>query len=285
MILIEVLPSVVFGIAVLAVPESPRYLVQAGRDADALTVLRRVEGGPAEGHLSEIQSTLKADRPPRFSDLRDSSGRIKNVVWIGVGLAVLQQLVGINSIFYYGAALWNSVGFTPAHSLEINVVTGIVNIGSTLVAIALVDRIGRRLLLLVGSAAMAVALGALVWALLTGGVTGQGATALSPRAAEVALVAANLFVFAFGASWGPCVWILLGEMFPNRIRGAAMAVAVFGQWIANWLVTMTFPPLVESFGPAIAYALYFVAAVFSFIFVWRGVRETCGLRLEEMDKT
>jgi SP family sugar:H+ symporter-like MFS transporter len=205
-------------------------------------------------------------------------------VWIGAGLSVLQQLVGINSIFYYGDVLWQSVGFTSSASLRNNVITGVINIAATLVAMAFVDKVGRRPLLLAGSAGMALTLAALVIAFSTATNDGEHVR-LSRPAAVSALVAANLYVFAFGMSWGPCVWVLLGEMFPNSIRGAAMAAAVFAQWIANWLVTISFPPIVTAAGPAAAYGSYLFFAVVSFVFVKRSVRETKGRTLEEMRTT
>jgi SP family sugar:H+ symporter-like MFS transporter len=282
MFLVETIPSVLFGIAALAVPESPRFLVAARREADALAVLRRVEPGTPESQIAEIRGTLVANGRVRLLDLRDDAGRILPVVWIGVGLSALQQLVGINSIFYYGATLWQAVGFTSADALAINVVTGVVNIVSTLVAMIFVDRVGRRPLLLWGSALMALTLGALVVTFSMAAVGQGGHIALSPQAGILALVAANLYVFAFGLSWGPCVWVLLGEMFPNRSRGAALAVAVFAQWMANWLVTISFPPTVEKLGPAGAYGIYLLFAVVSFFFVQRKVRETRGMELEAM---
>jgi MFS transporter, SP family, sugar:H+ symporter len=283
MFLVEVVPSLLFGLAVLAVPESPRFLVAAGREAEALSVLQRVEPGTTELKVAEIRQTLLSSTGRvRLLDLRGEGGGILPIVWIGVGLSALQQLVGINSIFYYGATLWQAVGFTSADALAINVVTGVVNIVSTLVAMAFVDKVGRRPLLMAGSAGMAVTLGTLVWAFSTATTGPGGGIVLSPHAGIVALVAANLYVFAFGVSWGPCVWILLGEMFPNRARGAALAVAVFAQWMANWAVTISFPPIVGSLGPVAAYGLYLFFAVVSFFFVQRGVRETRGLVLEEM---
>jgi MFS transporter, SP family, sugar:H+ symporter len=204
------------------------------------------------------------------------------IVWVGTGLAVLQQFVGINTIFYYGSVLWSVAGFTQADSLKLNVLTGVINVASTLVATAVVDRVGRRPLLLWGSAGMAVTLGALAFAFRLAGAGAGGTLVLSGPVSALALVAANLYVIAFGVSWGPCVWILLGEMFPNRIRGAAMAVTVFAQWMANWLVTVTFPPIVASMKPAGAYAIYFAFAIVSFFFVRRWVSETRGKTLEEM---
>jgi SP family sugar:H+ symporter-like MFS transporter len=282
MFLVETIPSVLFGLAILAVPESPRFLVAARREPEALRVLQRIEPGATELRIEEIRSTLVSGGRVRLLDLRTPAGRILPVVWVGIALSALQQLVGINSIFYYGATLWQAVGFTSADALAINVVTGFVNIVSTFVAMAFVDRVGRRPLLMAGSIGMAVTLGTLVWALSTAAPAAGGGIALSHGAGIVALVAANLYVFAFGLSWGPCVWVLLGEMFPNRARGAALAVAVFAQWMANWLVTISFPPIVASLGPVGAYAIYLFFAVVSFFFVRRSVRETRGLVLEEM---
>jgi SP family sugar:H+ symporter-like MFS transporter len=198
---------------------------------------------------------------------------------------VLQQAVGINSIFYYGSVLWQAVGFMSADSLWINVVTGAVNIVSTLVAIALIDHVGRKPLLLWGSIGMSVTLAAVVFVFATGASGASGASGqllLPPGQGQIALIAANLYVFAFGLSWGPCVWVLLGEMFSNRIRGAALAVAAFAQWMANWIVTVSFPPVLDSLGPGAAYAVYLFFALASIIFIVRKVQETRGRSLEQM---
>jgi SP family sugar:H+ symporter-like MFS transporter len=282
MFYVEVFPSILFGLAVLAVPESPRYLVAAGSESRALAVLRRIDPATTDEAVADIRRTVQADRPPRLADLRDPAGGVRPIVWIGAGLAVLQQFVGINTIFYYGSVLWSVAGFTQADSLKLNVLTGVINVVSTLVAMAVVDRAGRRPLLLWGSAGMAVTLGALAFAFHLAGEGAGGTLVLSGPVSILALAAANLYVIAFGVSWGPCVWILLGEMFPNRIRGAAMAVTVFAQWMANWLVTVTFPPIVASMKPTGAYAIYFAFAVLSFFFVQRWVSETKGKTLEEM---
>jgi sugar porter (SP) family MFS transporter len=282
MFLVEIVPSGVFAFASLAVPESPRFLVAEGRPAEALAVLRRIEPASGPETVEEIRATVATDHRPGLSDLREPGGAILPIVWVGVGLSVLQQAVGINSIFYYGAVLWQAVGFTSADSLWINVVTGAVNIVSTLVAMALIDRVGRKALLLWGSVGMSLTLAAVVYAFAAGASGGAGQLVLPPGYGRVALIAANLYVFAFGLSWGPCVWVLLGEMFSNRIRGAALAVAVFAQWMANWIVTVSFPPLLASFGPGAAYTIYLFFALLSFVFVARRVRETRGRTLEQM---
>ncbi len=280
MFLVEVFPSLLFGAATVLIPESPRYLVAAKREARALAVLLMIDRSASESDVMSIRRTIETDRAPRFADLRSPQGKVLPIVWIGTALSMFQQLVGINSIFYYGDVLWQSVGFSSNDSLRNNVITGVINIVATLVAIAFVDRAGRRPLLLWGSAGMALTLAVLVLAFATA-VHVDGGVMLSRPMAITALVSANLYVFAFGMSWGPVVWVLLGEMFPNAIRGAAMAAAVFAQWIANWLVTITFPPIVAAAGPGAAYAMYLAFTLVSFWFVRRFVKETRGRTLEE----
>lgn len=284
MFLVETLPSIGFGVAVAFIPESPRYLVAAKKDAAALAVLKRLEGEASKIDLAEIRRTIAANHQPRFADLRDRGGKILPIVWAGGALAVLQQLVGINTIFYYGDVLWESVGFTAEDSLRNNVVTGLINVGATVVAMVTIDRFGRRPLLLAGSVGMTITLAVLLVA-FAGAETANGHILLPHGSALAALVAANIYVFAFAMSWGPVVWVLLGEMFPNSMRGAAMAVAVFAQWMANWLVTITFPVMVAKLGPAIPYFVYLVFAAASFDIVRRFVPETKGRTLEEATAT
>jgi SP family sugar:H+ symporter-like MFS transporter len=165
--------------------------------------------------------------------------------------------------------------------LRINLLTGFVNILATIPAIALIDRVGRKPLLLVGSAGMALTLGVLAVVFATAGGE-PGNPVLSHGAAVAGLIAANLYVVAFAVSWGPVMWVLLGEMFPNRLRGAALAVSGATNWAANFLVTVSFLPLLKALGLAGAYGLYTAAAAISLLFVWTKVRETKGKTLEEM---
>ena len=278
---VEVLPAILYGAGAFFVPESPRYLVTRGREKAAEEVLARIgEPDPAR-RVAEIRDSIGVERPSRISDLRAPGGFVWPIVWVGIALSVFQQFVGINVIFYYSTALWHSVGFTESDSMRISSITGIINIETTLIAIAFVDRFGRRPLLLAGSIGMTLTLGAMAWLFATAPVDAGGAPALSGGHGTAALLAANLYVFAFGFSWGPVVWILLGEMFNNRIRGAALAIAAAAQWIANWLVTLTFPGLAKE-GLGLAYGLYAGAAALSFVFVLRFVKETRGRTLEEM---
>jgi MFS transporter, SP family, sugar:H+ symporter len=284
MFLVATLPALVYGTLVLGVPESPRHLVAKGRIDEARVVLRKVLNMHSEtaldNKLRDIEDSLRSEHKPRLRDLCGKTAGLLPVVWIGILLSVFQQFVGINVIFYYSSTLWHSVGFSEADSFTITVVTSIVNVLVTLVAIALVDKIGRKPLLVVGSAGMAITLGLMAWCFSQ--ATGSGATLSLPGATGmVALVAANAYVVFFGVSWGPVVWVLLGEMFPNRIRATALAVAAAAQWLANFAITSTFPALAE-LGLSFAYGLYAGFALLSLLFVLAGVRETKGIELEDM---
>jgi sugar porter (SP) family MFS transporter len=284
MFLVATLPALVYGTLVLGVPESPRHLVAKGRIDEARVVLRDVLDMHSEtaldNKLRDIADSLRSEHKPRLRDLCGKTAGLLPVVWIGILLSEFQQFVGINVIFYYSSTLWHSVGFSEADSFTITVVTSIVNVLVTLVAIALVDKIGRKPLLVVGSAGMAITLAMMAWCFSQ--ATGSGATLSLPGATGmVALVAANAYVVFFGVSWGPVVWVLLGEMFPNRIRATALAVAAAAQWLANFAITSTFPALAE-LGLSFAYGLYAAFALLSLLFVWFGVRETKGIELEDM---
>ena len=280
----ELVPVALFFLGLLLIPESPRYLVAAGLPQAAERVLNRLgEADHAAAEVRRIEATLEADRRPSLRDIFDrATGRIRPIVWIGLTLAAFQQLVGINVVFYYGEVLWRAAGFSESDALRINVISGIINVASTLVAIALVDKWGRKPLLLTGSIGMAVFLGILAFVFGTSPVGADGNLALSRSAGLVALVSANLYIVAFGMSWGPVMWVMLGEMFPNQVRGAALAVAGFSQWTANFIVTMTFPFFLKLIGLGGAYGLYALFALISFFFVRATIRETRGRTLEEM---
>jgi len=284
MYLMQALPAAVFLIALLLIPESPRYLVSKGRNAEAEKVLASLFGTDvATAKLREIQDSFSADHRPRLSDVMSPNGGIRPIVWAGILLAVFQQLVGINVIFYYGATLWQLAGFTEAQSLLINIVSGAVSIAACFITIALVDKIGRKPLLLIGSAGMAVTLFALVYAFANGTLDAGGNLQLSPNLGTLALIAANLYVIFFNVSWGPIMWVMLGEMFPNQIRGSALAVSGFFQWFANFLISFSFPVMAAGLGLALSYSFYAVCAVISFFLVQKFIHETKGKELEQME--
>ena len=282
---IEIAPAVLFFTGLLFIPESPRYLVIGGKTETAQAVLTRLYGSEqGAAKLTEIDESLAADHHrPKFADLIDSAtGRVRKLVWVGIGLATFQQLVGINVVFYYGAVLWQSVGFSESDALLINVISGAVSIGACLITVSLIDRIGRKPLLWFGSVGMAFTLSAMAVAFSSAALDEQGALQLTDTMGTVALVAANLYVFFFNASWGPVMWVMLGEMFPNQIRGSGLAISGLAQWGSNFGITVTFPILLVSIGLFGAYSLYALAAVISVYFVLRHVHETRGLELEEM---
>jgi SP family sugar:H+ symporter-like MFS transporter len=186
---------------------------------------------------------------------------------------------------YFGEILWKAVGATEQWALRINVLSGLVNILATIPAMVLVDRIGRKPLLVLGSVGMTLTLGALSIVFARAVVGPDGNPVLSHPAAVAGLTAANLYIVAFAMSWGPVMWVLLGEMFPNQMRGAGLAFSGATNWAANFTVTVTFLPLLNAVGLAGAYALYALAAAVSLPFVWLTVRETKGKTLEQMKDT
>ncbi len=288
MYLMQALPAAVFLVALFFIPESPRYLVSKGRNPDALRVLTSLFG-PTEGalKLAEIQASFSADHRPQLSDvLTPAGGRgflgIRAIVWAGLLLAVFQQLVGINVIFYYGSTLWQAAGFSEADSLLINIVSGAVSIAACFVTIAVIDKIGRKPLLLIGSAGMAITLFVMVYAFSQGALV-DDKLVLPGQSGMIAVIAANLYVIFFNVSWGPVMWVMLGEMFPNQIRGSALAVCGFAQWFANYLIAQAFPIMLTGLGLAASYSFYAVCAVISFFLVQRFIQETKGKELEAME--
>ncbi|MEA1941169.1 MAG: sugar porter family MFS transporter [Pseudomonadota bacterium] len=304
----ELLPAAIFLVALFAIPESPRYLVFKTKEDKARKVLASLFNQQvAERKVAEIRESLAADHQPSLRDLIDPvAKRVRPIVWVGIGLATFQQLVGINVIFYYGAVLWQAAGFTEGDALLTNVLSGGLSIAAVIVALLVIDRIGRKPMLIIGSIGMAVTLGLAAFAFSTGTLLPEGMVIeagtvlangtvyetetvlrssmldLDPDMGLLALVAANVYVMFFNFSWGPVMWVMLGEMFPNQIRGSGLAVSGLFQWGSNFGITMTFPILLGSIGLAGAYGIYTVFAAISILFVIRMVRETRGRELEDM---
>lgn len=297
MFLCMVVPAVVYWALSLTLPESPRYLVARNEEAAAAEVLEQIYVGGVKDKVEAIRVSLAGEHKMHLSDIKGPAAGLLPIVWVGVILAVLQQFVGINAVFYYSNLIWGAVGFGESKAFLTSTIISLVNVIFTLVAISLVDRIGRRPLLLIGSLGMFVTLAVLTFVFQTApacteallGSEGCATVAdlntpiLSDTGGLIAVLMLNIYVAFFAATWGPVVWVLLGEMFPNKIRAAAMSVAVASNWIANFIVSESFPGLV-GISLGLAYGLFTVGALVSFFYVLRYVKETKGVNLEDMEQ-
>jgi SP family sugar:H+ symporter-like MFS transporter len=283
MFVLMIVPATVYFLLAFTLPESPRYLVSIDASDRAKRVLESIFIEPVEAKLAAIRESIDTEAKPTLADLRAKGSFFLPIVWIGLALAVFQQFVGINAVFYYSNLIWESVGYPPSEAFTTSTIISIVNVVFTVVAILLVDRIGRKPLLLVGSVGMAVSLAVIAWVFVMAPQSANGTPDLSSTQGYVAVVALCGFVAFFAATWGPIVWVLLSEMFPNSIRAAAMSVTVMANWIANFIVSELFPELV-GISLGLAYGLFTLFAVLSFFFVWKWVTETRGTELEEMEE-
>ena len=258
----ECVPAGLFTLLILLVPETPRYLVMSGQDDKALAVLSRINGKTmASQILNDIKNTVVEKKEKLMA-----YGFI--VIFIGCMLSVFQQFVGINAVLYFAPRIFESMGM--GDPMTQTVMMGIVNISFTLVAIFTVEKLGRKPLLITGSLGMA--LGALGVAL---------ADAVPGVPGIVGVLSIMIYSASFMFSWGPICWVLISEIFPNTIRGAAVAIAVAFQWISNFIVSSTFVPL-YTWSPAFTYGLYCAMCLLAAFFVWRLVPETKGKTLEDM---
>lgn len=276
---VMVIPAVLYGLLSFAIPESPRFLISVGKHERAKKILEEVEGKDVDfdARVTEIEHAMHSEEKSSFKDLLGGSFFFKPIVWIGIGLSVFQQFVGINVAFYYSSTLWQSVGVDPTDSFFYSFTTSIINIIGTVIAMIFVDRVGRKPLALIGSVGMVIGLALEAWAFSFDLVDGK----LPATQGWVALIAAHVFVLFFALSWGVVVWVFLGEMFPNRIRAAALGVAASAQWIANWAITASFPSLAD-WNLSGTYVIYTIFAGLSIPFVLKFVKETKGKALEEM---
>lgn len=268
------IPSVAFFVALLFVPESPRFLVEKGRDEEALAVLERV-GGAAQARLElrEIRDTIAQEA----GSLRELfAKRLRKPLGIAVFLAVFQQITGINTVIYYGSLIFKEHvgGQSDSAAIGANVIIGSVNFLMTIVALWTIDRLGRRPLMMLASGGMAVSLFLLGWLFR-----------FQPPPAVMILVVILLYVASFGVGLGPGVWVVISELFPTRIRGRAMSIATLCLWLACILVTATFLSLVEAIGSTGAFWLYAAMSVLNFFFIWRVMPETKGRSLEEIERS
>ena len=275
-------PSVAFFFSLLFIPESPRFLAASGKKEKALKVLTRLMGADAQAKLDEIDASLVADHHrPKLTDILDSKRIFRPIVWVGIGLASFQQLVGINVVFYYSAVVWGAAGFHEGRALLTTVITNAASIVACFIATALIDRVGRKPLLMIGSIGMSLTLGILAVVFGTAN-TVNGSLALSATTGPIALVAMILYAMLFNVSWGPVMWVMLGEMFPNQIRGSGLAVSGLSQWRSNFAISMTFPLLLTNIGLGGSYGIYTFCAIVSIVFILKFIYETKGKELEEM---
>lgn len=282
MFLVGVVPAAVYGILSFTVPESPRFLLAKGKVDEARAIFARlVPPADLEKTMRDLRQAIETDRKNANVSLRGPVLGLQRIVWIGIILSAFQQFVGINVIFYYSTTLWKAVGFQESDSLLISVITSVTNVLVTLVAIFLVDRVGRKPILLTGSVLMTVSLAAMALSFTFAQGSGDDVSLPAPWG-TIALIAANLFVVGFGASWGPLVWVLLGEIFPSRIRGKALGVAAGAQWIANFAITVSFPAM-SSWSLPLTYGMYALFAALSFFYVAFRIPETKGMELEQTE--
>jgi SP family sugar:H+ symporter-like MFS transporter len=259
-------------------PQSPEDLIRQGNENEARNVLIRIGGVNVNEEVVTIRQDLgEKSKVATLKDLRGSRFGLKGIVWAGLLLAAFQQLVGINVVKTYSNALWRLVGFSTGAAFTISIITVLVSIASTIVAIMIIDKVGRRTMLLAGAAFMALALGTLAACFWTATGAGDDVT-LSRGAGITALVAINVFAVAFGVTWGPVMWVMLGELFDTNLRTVAVAVCTAVNWTTNWLVTRTFP-LLAGVGLGFVYGLYTVFAVLAFVFVLKALPETRGRAL------
>ena len=281
---VELIPAILFFVFLFLIPKSPRYLMIKSQDEKARKSLTRLFGKEvADVKVDDIRKSLATDHKPSFKDLF-LNGKIRPIVWVGIGLAVFQQLVGINVIFYYGNVLWEAAGFTENDAFQKQVIAGILSVIAVSITMFTIDKFGRRFFMILGSIGMAVTLGIVAFAFSTGEVIdlASGEIAMTDGMGQLAFIAAMTYAFLFNMTWGPVMWVLLGEMFPNQIRGAALAAAGFFQWMANFLVVWSFPIFLASIGLALSFGIYAIFALISLFFIVKFVRETKGVELEDM---
>ncbi len=267
----EAVPAGLFALLICFVPETPRYLVMIGEDNKALRILSRINGSArGESILQEIKDTITVKTEKLFT-----YGVL--VIFVGIMLSVFQQIVGINAVLYYAPRIFSDMGMDKP--MVQTVIMGVVNILFTLVAIFTVEKWGRKPLLITGSIGMAI------------GAFGVAITFGNESLSIITMLSIMVYSASFMMSWGPICWVLISEIFPNTIRGAAVAIAVAFQWIFNWIVSSSFVPMFnmhltpgDDFGHWFTYGLYGTLCIVAALFVWRLVPETKGKTLEDMSK-
>ncbi|WP_411831760.1 sugar porter family MFS transporter [Paenibacillus dokdonensis] len=265
-----IIPGVLFLVLLFFVPESPRWLIKQGRAAQSLPILLRIHGEElAKQEVLDIKESFKQENGS-FRQLFSPAVRLALIV--GVGLAILQQVTGINAVMYYAPEIFKQTGAGTNAALIQTILVGLINFLFTILAIWLIDKVGRKVLLLIGSSAMTICLAVIGMAFQTGHASGP-----------LVLIFILIYVAAFAVSLGPVVWVVISEIFPNRIRGIATSIASMALWAADYVVSQAFPPMLTSAGPAITFWIFGLMSLITFVFTWRVIPETKGKSLEDME--
>jgi len=266
-------PAVVLAIGILKMPESPRWLFEHGRKDEARAVLKRTRSGGVEEELGEIEETVETQSETGVRDLL--APWLRPALVVGLGLAVFQQITGINAVIYYAPTILESTGLGNVASILATVGIGTINVVMTVVAIMLVDRVGRRRLLLVGVGGMVATLAVLGTVFYLPGLGGG--------LGIIATISLMLFVSFFAIGLGPVFWLLISEIYPLSVRGSAMGVVTVANWGANLLVSLTFPVLTDGVGTSATFWLFGLCSLVGLVFVYRFVPETKGRTLEAIE--
>lgn len=271
MLLVMALPAVLLFFSLFLVPESPRWLVGRGRSTEALKILNRTTDAlSAQINLKEIEQTLQNRQEGHYGDLWRPA--MRRLLYIGIILSVFQQITGINTIMYYAPKIFASVGKTSDNALLQTIAIGAINLLFTLVAMVLIDKVGRRWLILVGSAGMFLMLSGLSYLYfhdLTESI--------------LVLVFILAYIAFFAASLGPALWVVVAELFPNRLRSKGMSIALVSLWVACTLVAIVFPVMLEKLNGGVTFMIFALICLACFLYVWKWVPETKTKTLEELE--
>ncbi len=265
------IPSIVFILLLLFVPESPRWLAQKKRWAEANIVLNKLNTPEvAQSELAAIRASM-TDETGSFAELW--SPRLRTVTLLGIVLAAFSQITGINAVMYYAPEIFKATGDGVQSALLQTILVGVINIISTVVAILYVDKLGRKLMLMIGSAGMAISLALIGIFFFTGMTNGYWV-----------IVAILSYVSFFGISLGPLTFVVVAEIFPNHVRARAISIAILCLWVSTFIVSLVFPALLKFFGGAYTFWLFMLLSILAFLFIWKKLPETKGKTLEEIEK-
>jgi sugar porter (SP) family MFS transporter len=267
------IPGILLFLGMLVSPETPRWLASKGYWDEAKQVLEQIKGLDPEKELVDVRGSLLIEQ--RQGGVRELfQPGLRTALMIGVGLAIFQQLIGINTVIYYAPIIFQKAGFvTVSSAILATSVVGVVNVLSTIAATFLLDKLGRRTLLLIGTTIMIIALAALAMVFASG----------SSQIGSLTLMTLIVYIFAFAISMGPVFWLMSAEIFPTRVRAVGSSICSFSNWAANFLVSLTFLSLIKLFGPSLTFGLYALMGILALVFCWMLVPETSGKTLEQIE--